>query len=103
LIVFFKKIGSYTIGKEKIFVEIAKKFDTKIFVNDKKYELLEKMEIFDLSLFTKDAAISDFHVVDMRSLSYKNITSLYSSFKNKYTKIIGFPFLFFLCFLFFLF
>lgn len=46
-------VGSYSIGKEKIYLDIARALNTKIFVTARRYETL-KLSGMDMSLFEKD-------------------------------------------------
>jgi DNA cross-link repair 1A protein len=61
-------IGSYTIGKEKIYTEIAKTLDTKIFVPPKRYETLS-LSGMNMDLFEqKDESKCMIHVVPFQKL-----------------------------------
>ncbi|CAF5094298.1 unnamed protein product, partial [Rotaria sp. Silwood1] len=63
-------IGTYLIGKERIFHAIAKALDCKIFVETRKFRILNQLENTDLSTrLTTNADETNVHVVGMGSIS----------------------------------
>ena len=83
--------GSYSIGKEKIFMACAEKFNVKIYVSAAKFGLIkcfnwprEKMKSI-----TRDISETSFHVVPMGVLSFKRIGGYVSSLKKKYRRVIA--------------
>ena len=82
-------VGSYTIGKERVFLRAAQEFKTKVFVMPDKYQILRHIDI-DESLLTTNPAESFLHVVPMKYLSYKMIFDLHSKFKARFDRIVGF-------------
>lgn len=64
-------IGSYSIGKEKIYVELARALNTKVFVTSKRYQTLSLCG-FDMSMFEhKDESHCIVHVVNFAKLGDK--------------------------------
>ncbi len=61
-------IGTYNIGKEKIFIEIAREFKTKIYAPPKKYRFYQIMGMEDF--FTKNKEETRFYVYNMPVLGY---------------------------------
>eukprot|EP01117_Protostelium_nocturnum_P011392 TRINITY_DN4131_c0_g1_i6.p1 TRINITY_DN4131_c0_g1~~TRINITY_DN4131_c0_g1_i6.p1 ORF type:complete len:781 (-),score=370.54 TRINITY_DN4131_c0_g1_i6:7-2205(-) len=85
-------VGTYSIGKEKVFLKIAQEFKIKAFVTDEKYQLLScylSKEELD-KWITTDPSQTNLHVVSMAFLNFKRMWELHQQFKNKYTKVIGF-------------
>ena len=83
--------GSYSIGKEKIFMACAEKFNVKVYVSAAKFSLIkcfnwprEKMRAI-----TRDVGETSFHVVPMGVLSFKRIGGYLSSLKRKYRRVIA--------------
>lgn len=76
-------IGSYTIGKERLFLEVARALRKKVYVNAAKLRLLQCLELKDedLSWFTSNEYESQIHVVPMWTLAsikrLKQISSQY--------------------------
>ena len=61
-------VGSYSIGKEKVYTELAKRLKTKVFVAPKRYETLTLCG-YDMSMFSKDDESSCMiHVVNFQKL-----------------------------------
>ena len=45
-------VGSYTIGKERIFMALAEAIDTKIFASTEKAKILKTLQVLFLNTFT---------------------------------------------------
>lgn len=82
-------IGSYTIGKERLFLKAAEVFKTKVFVLPDKYQILRCIDV-DNNLMTQNPSESFIHVTPMNLLSYKEIFGLFNKVKNRYDRIVGF-------------
>ncbi|XP_041476365.1 uncharacterized protein LOC121424687 isoform X2 [Lytechinus variegatus] len=64
--------GTYTIGKEKVFKAIAEALKCKVFVESRKYKVLECLEDNDLmSLLTRDIQSSRLHVIAMNMFNHQ--------------------------------
>eukprot|EP01102_Stenamoeba_stenopodia_P023087 TRINITY_DN9835_c0_g1_i1.p1 TRINITY_DN9835_c0_g1~~TRINITY_DN9835_c0_g1_i1.p1 ORF type:complete len:736 (-),score=195.15 TRINITY_DN9835_c0_g1_i1:8-2215(-) len=81
--------GTYCIGKERVLMEVSRTFRTPVYVSTQKYELIKIMKL-DLSLFTTNAAITQFHAVPMFDISYKKLQTLKACVQQKYKTIVGF-------------
>lgn len=64
-------IGSYTIGKERLFIAAAKKFQTSVYVSPSKFSKLRHLD-FDTSFLTTDPAKAWIHVVKMWDLGFQS-------------------------------
>lgn len=86
-------VGSYHLGKEKLFIEIAKKLNEKIYVknDERKLRMLERMmNSSEFSLyFDRDPTKAIIHVVPMNDLSPENLSLMLKSFKPHYTHILA--------------
>jgi DNA cross-link repair 1A protein len=69
--------GTYTIGKEKIFIEAALKYQCKIYVTTAKYKIIECLNYppHIMRLFTKKLSEAKFHVVSLFEIGLDKITS----------------------------
>lgn len=82
--------GTYTIGKEKIFLDLAKKLNKKVYVTTEKLKLLKCLEDKEVEKYlTTDKDATNIQVVPMNQLK-KNL--LYKTLNNcsaTYTKILA--------------
>nr|XP_054766324.1 DNA cross-link repair 1A protein-like [Lytechinus pictus] len=83
--------GTYTIGKEKVFKAIAKALKCKVFVESKKYKVLECLEDNDLmSLLTRDIQSSRLHVIAMNMFNHQKLKQYLSQHQPRYDNILAF-------------
>ncbi|CAF0917142.1 unnamed protein product [Rotaria sordida] len=83
-------IGTYLIGKERIFHAIAKALDCKIFVETRKFRILNQLENTDLSQrLTTNPNETNVHVVGMGSITQSMLQTHLDKYSLKYNKIIG--------------
>eukprot|EP01126_Amoeba_proteus_P043614 TRINITY_DN4797_c0_g1_i1.p1 TRINITY_DN4797_c0_g1~~TRINITY_DN4797_c0_g1_i1.p1 ORF type:complete len:349 (-),score=51.96 TRINITY_DN4797_c0_g1_i1:214-1260(-) len=84
-------VGSYTIGKEKLFISMAQHYNCKVFVNDKKFNILSCLNyppnIFNL--FTKDREKAKIHVLSMFEFSFSRLALFLKKFKWPVTRVIA--------------
>ena len=80
-------IGSYTIGKEKIALHLAKLLSSKIYLNAEKTKLWRTFMCDNVNKFMSDDINSQVHVLRMNEINYKFLDSYLE--KTKYTKVIG--------------
>jgi len=84
-------VGTYLIGKEKVFVAIAKYLNSKIYAASKKMKILECLNDETISmLLTSDPDEACVHVLNMGQLSIDNVNNYYNKYKDKYDMIIAF-------------
>ncbi|XP_052102796.1 DNA cross-link repair 1A protein-like isoform X2 [Mytilus californianus] len=82
--------GSYTIGKERIFTAIARRFDCKICVQRDKYKVLECLEDPDLSArLTLDANETFLHVLPMGKLNLQGLHEHRSKLRTDYNNVVA--------------
>ncbi|XP_071170820.1 DNA cross-link repair 1A protein-like isoform X1 [Mytilus edulis] len=82
--------GSYTIGKERIFTAIARRFDCKICVQRDKYKVLECLEDPDLSArLTLDANETFLHVLPMKKLNLQGLHEYRSKLRTEYNNVVA--------------
>ncbi|KAF3792314.1 DNA cross-link repair 1A protein [Nymphaea thermarum] len=86
-------IGTYTIGKEKLFLEVARILRKKIYVGAAKLQLLECLELAeeDRKWFTSNEQESHIHVVPMWMLaSFKRMKYISNQYSGIYDLIVAF-------------
>ncbi|GAB1597350.1 DNA cross-link repair 1A protein-like, partial [Argonauta hians] len=68
-------VGTYTIGKEKVFLALAKAIGSKIGVTKEKKRLLDCLQSITMDkLVTLDLKSCSIHVVKMNNLNYRDLT-----------------------------
>lgn len=83
--------GTYTIGKEKVFLGIAEAFNFKIWCSGEKhkiYKCLEDKALLDR--LTTDPLAAQVHVLAMRDISMEALQQYLSKFSKKYSHVVGF-------------
>ncbi|CAJ0637762.1 10842_t:CDS:10 [Entrophospora sp. SA101] len=84
-------VGTYLIGKEKIFYGVAKAFKSKIYVTEEKRRLISCQENPSLEeLLTNDPLEASIHVASLTSLKYENLISYLETFHPKYQHVMAF-------------
>ncbi|KFK37360.1 hypothetical protein AALP_AA4G246500 [Arabis alpina] len=86
-------IGSYTIGKERLFLEVARVLHQKIYINPAKLKLLECLGFSkeDMQWFTVKEEESHIHVVPLWTLaSFKRMKHIANRYTNRYSLIVAF-------------
>ncbi|KAJ6745874.1 DNA CROSS-LINK REPAIR PROTEIN PSO2/SNM1-RELATED [Salix koriyanagi] len=86
-------IGSYTIGKERLFLEVARVLHKKVYVNMAKFRLLECLGFpeEDMRWITLNEQESHIHVVPMWTLaSFKRLKHISSQYAGRFTLIVAF-------------
>ncbi|XP_021774860.1 DNA cross-link repair protein SNM1-like [Chenopodium quinoa] len=86
-------IGSYTIGKERVFLEAARVLRKKIYVPAAKLRLLECLELpaEDMQWFTLNDRESNIHVVPMWTIaSFKRLKQLSCQYAERFSLIVAF-------------
>ncbi|KXG35706.1 uncharacterized protein LOC8062739 [Sorghum bicolor] len=86
-------IGSYTIGKERLFMEVARLLQKKIYVGAAKLQILKHLELPQeiMHWFTANEAESHIHVVPMWTLaSFKRMKYLSNQYAGQFDLIVAF-------------
>lgn len=84
-------VGSYTIGKEKVFLAIAETVKSKIGVTKEKKRILDCQENSHLNkLVSLNMDECMVHVVKMNSLNYKSLSQHLAKYKAKFDRILAF-------------
>ncbi|CAA2956486.1 DNA cross-link repair SNM1 [Olea europaea subsp. europaea] len=86
-------IGSYTIGKERLFMEVARALHKKIYVNAAKLRILKCLDLpeEDMQWFTKNELESHIHVVPMWSIaSFKRLKHMSNQYGSRFSLIVAF-------------
>ncbi|KAI3711838.1 hypothetical protein L1987_70386 [Smallanthus sonchifolius] len=86
-------IGSYTIGKERVFMEVARVLQKKIYITAAKMRVLEclGMPKEDMQWLTLDERESHIHVVPMWTLAnFKRLKHVSNMYMGRYSLIVAF-------------
>ncbi|KAI3915165.1 hypothetical protein MKW98_011510 [Papaver atlanticum] len=86
-------IGSYTIGKERLFLEVARCLQRKVYVGAAKMRILECLGLSkeDMQWFTVNEHESQIHVVPMWTIaSFKRMKYISNQYSNRYNLIVAF-------------
>ncbi|KAH9611351.1 hypothetical protein KSS87_006105 [Heliosperma pusillum] len=86
-------IGSYTIGKERLYLEVARVLKRKIYVPVAKLRLLECLGFpaEDMKWFTSNENESNIHVVPMWTIaSFKRLKQLSCQYTGRFSLIVAF-------------
>ncbi|XP_073129443.1 uncharacterized protein [Henckelia pumila] len=86
-------IGSYTIGKERLFIEVARVLRKKIYVTSAKLRILECLDLpqEDMQWLTLNEQESHIHVVPMWSIaSFKRLKHVSNQYMGRYSLIVSF-------------
>eukprot|EP00249_Psilotum_nudum_P008816 c21523_g1_i1 orf=41-2824(+) len=86
-------IGTYTIGKERIFLELAQVLKRKVYVGAAKLHLLECMDFTedDMKWLTTNDEESHIHVVPMWTIaSFKRMQFISRHYHGRYNSIVAF-------------
>ncbi|KAJ2261891.1 repair protein PSO2 SNM1, partial [Coemansia sp. RSA 376] len=86
-------VGTYTIGKEKLFVEIARRLQAKIYMTPEKRKLLNCLESPGLTeLLTDDMYEAQVHAVSMNVVNMRGMTEYLQAVRQKstFTSIVAF-------------
>ncbi|MQM01804.1 hypothetical protein Taro_034553 [Colocasia esculenta] len=86
-------IGSYTIGKERLFLEVARVLRKKVYVGAAKLRLLQCLGLpeEDLQWFTVNEMESHIHVVPMWTIaSFKRMKHITKQYSNQFNLIVAF-------------
>ncbi|OWZ07106.1 DNA cross-link repair protein [Phytophthora megakarya] len=86
--------GSYTIGKERLFMEIARKFQKKICVSKAKLKIIETFgwPSDAMQLLTTEPAATNLHVVRMQDLQMDYLTVLLAKHRLRQIHVYGIPY-----------
>ncbi|GMN63276.1 hypothetical protein TIFTF001_032345 [Ficus carica] len=86
-------IGSYTIGKERLFLEVARVLRKKVYVSAAKLRILNCLGFprEDMQWFTLNELESQIHVVPMWTLaSFKRLKYVANQYKGRFSLIVAF-------------
>lgn len=85
-------VGSYTIGKERLFMEIARKFRKKVCVSKAKLRIIKTFgwPAEEMQLLTTETAATNVHVVRMQDLQMDSLKLLLAKHRLRFHRIVAF-------------
>ncbi|KAI9261124.1 DNA repair metallo-beta-lactamase-domain-containing protein [Sporodiniella umbellata] len=84
-------VGTYTVGKERVFINIAKKLNVKIYAPQKKLSILKCLEDDELkSMLTEDPREAQVHVISLRDIRADKMAAYLCDFKDCFDSLIAF-------------
>ena len=84
--------GTYTIGKEKVFLEAAKVLNRKVYIGKAKRSVMDAIALDpeERSAMTHDDSKTNLHVVPMGSTSFMKMASILKYYKSRFDTVIAF-------------
>lgn len=84
--------GSYTIGKERLYLEAARMLNRKIYVSTTKKKVLDclNLDAHTQRLLTTDDTATNLHAVPLWMVSQKHMTNVLKHYKGRFTTVVGF-------------
>ncbi|GAQ80301.1 putative Sterile alpha motifdomain-containing protein [Klebsormidium nitens] len=86
-------IGAYTIGKERVFLEVARELNTKVYVGAARRKVLACLDLpaEDMARLTTNENESNVHVVPLWSLAnFKRLTTIAKHYQGRYNTFVSF-------------
>ncbi|GJD12547.1 DNA cross-link repair 1A protein [Galdieria sulphuraria] len=84
--------GTYQIGKEKVFLHVAERLNEKVYVDKRKYRILNHLSLPEnvQNLLTTEPSASRLHVVDMRTVSFGGMREIAKNYATRYNTFVAF-------------
>ncbi|PHH92341.1 hypothetical protein CDD83_7829 [Cordyceps sp. RAO-2017] len=83
--------GTYSIGKERICIAIAKALKTKIFAGPAKMRICKQLDDADLaSLLTSDPVEAQVHMQSLMEIRAETLKDYLASYKPHFSRVVGF-------------
>lgn len=84
-------VGSYTIGKERLVLEVARRLEKKVYVSKDKMSILDCCGLTPeyRALLTTDHLAAQIHLVPMFKVSKEGIQAILSHSQGRYTSAVG--------------
>ncbi len=88
--------GAYTIGKEAVYMSVAKHFKMKVFVDQRRYRILSSLEWSqeDISILTTNPELTNIWVVPLGHINMSKMSNYLTiqmkNFRRVYDRVIGF-------------
>ncbi|XP_039285074.1 DNA cross-link repair protein SNM1-like [Nilaparvata lugens] len=84
-------VGSYLIGKEKVFMAIAEEFDCRIWAEPSKLKIFDCIESKELKKrVTSEASLAQVHVVSMAHLAIHKLKDYLRPFMKVFSRVVAF-------------
>ncbi|XP_078079384.1 DNA cross-link repair 1A protein isoform X2 [Mustelus asterias] len=83
--------GTYSIGKERVFLALAEVLGCKVCITRNKLEILQCLDSEQMnSVITMDWASSQLHLLPMMQITFKGLRAHMSKFPGKYDQVVAF-------------
>ncbi|PHZ11823.1 DRMBL-domain-containing protein, partial [Rhizopus microsporus ATCC 52813] len=84
-------VGAYTVGKERVFINVAKMLKCKIYANEKKAKILHCLEDEELrSMLTEDPKEAQVHVVSLRDIRADMMANYLWDLRTHFDSLLAF-------------
>ena len=84
--------GSYTIGKERLYLQAAKILRCKVYVSAKKKKILDCLDLDEdeKALLTSDDSETSLHAVPLWMITEQHMVKSLKYYRGRYTNVVGF-------------
>ena len=83
--------GTYSIGKERVFLQVAQHFNQKVYLEPSKYRMMELcLQKHEMKYMTREIQAANFHVVPMGFLNFDKMSQMLQERRLRYRKIVAF-------------
>lgn len=85
-------VGTYTIGKEKIFMELARHLGEKVYVGSAKRRVLSCLDLQpeEEGLLVSDDKKSSIHAVPLWNITFQRMKNILKYYRGRYNAVVGF-------------
>ncbi|XP_039970483.1 DNA cross-link repair protein PSO2/SNM1 [Bactrocera tryoni] len=83
--------GSYVIGKERFWTNIAQEFNLKVWTEKNRLKALQSMDLDEVrDLLSDDPNKAEMHVISIAKVSYQSLVDYFRPFKQQYDAMLAF-------------
>ncbi|XP_011208741.2 DNA cross-link repair 1A protein [Bactrocera dorsalis] len=83
--------GSYVIGKERFWTNVAQEFNLKVWTEKNRLKALQSMDLDEVrDLLSDDPHKAEMHVISIAKVSYQSLVDYFRPFKQQYDAMLAF-------------
>ncbi|XP_011196990.2 DNA cross-link repair 1A protein [Zeugodacus cucurbitae] len=84
-------VGSYVIGKERFWANLAQEFNLKVWTEKNRLKALQAMDLEEVrDLLCDDPHKAEMHVISIAKVSYQSLVEYFRPFKKQYDAVLAF-------------